>query len=333
MSQHASGASETAHGGKAPLVLAIDQSTSGTKALLFGGNGELLGRCDRPHRQKISENGWVSHDPMEIWENTLLAVKDLLEKTEKAGVSKGDIAALGISNQRETAMVWNEETGLPIADAVVWHCARGEGVCRELEQGGRAEAIREKSGLPLSPYFSAAKIAWILQNTPGIPEAQELRGKKLRAGTMDSWLVYKLTGGKSFYTDCSNAARTQLFNIREKCWDEELCQWFGIALAMLPQVLPSDGYFGETDLDGILPRPIPIRGVLGDSNGALFGQGCLQPGMIKTTYGTGSSVMMHVGEEPVKSENGLASSLAWGRRGRTEYVLEGNINYTGSVMK
>lgn len=334
MSQHASGASETAYGGKAPLVLAIDQSTSGTKALLFGGNGELLGRSDRPHRQKISENGWVSHDPMEIWENTLLAVKDLLEKTEKAGVSKGDIAALGISNQRETAMVWNGETGLPIADAVVWHCARGEGICREMEQGGRAEAIREKSGLPLSPYFSAAKIAWILQNTPGIPEeTQELREKKLCAGTMDSWLVYKLTGGKSFYTDCSNAARTQLFNIREKCWDEELCQWFGIAPAMLPQVLPSDGYFGETDLGGILPKPIPIRGVLGDSNGALFGQGCLQPGMIKTTYGTGSSVMMHVGEEPVKSENGLASSLAWGRRGRTEYVLEGNINYTGSVMK
>ena len=315
---------------RGPYVLAVDQSTSATKALLFDGEGELIGRSDRSHAQKISENGWVGHDPMEIWKNTLLAIQDVVEKT---GIPKEDIAVLGISNQRETAMVWDRETGLPIYDAVVWHCARGEIICRELEEAGKGETIREKSGLPLSPYFSAAKIAWILRNAPIPADRLEEAGKKLCAGTMDSWLIFKLTGGKCFFTDCSNAARTQLFHIEKKGWDPELCAWFGISPAMLAEVLPSDGNFGETDLEGFLPRPIPIRGVLGDSNGALFAQGCLQPGMIKTTYGTGSSVMMHVGKDPVRSGNGLASSLAWARNGRTEYVLEGNINYTGSVMK
>lgn len=303
-------------------ILAIDQSTSGTKALLFDGEGGLLGRRDLPHRQKINSLGWVSHDPLEIYQNTLEAVRLLLEET---GADPGDVQAVGISNQRETALLWDRETGLPVADAVVWQCARAADICRRL--GDKGESIRQRTGLNLSPYFPAAKWAWLLENTPG------LTGKRLCAGTIDVWLVYKLTGGAVFATDYSNASRTQLFNLHTLAWDEELCRWFGIGPALLPQVRMSDGFFGETDFEGLLPRPVPIRGVLGDSHGALFGQGCLTPGMVKATYGTGSSVMMHIGEKPVFSQGGVVTSLAWGMNGRVDYVLEGNINYTGAVTK
>ena len=305
-------------------VLSIDQSTSGTKALLFDETGKLIGRSDLPHRQKISEKGWVSHDSMEIYQNTVQAVKNLVEKLE---VNKADIAVLGISNQRETSLVWDRDTGLPVADAVVWQCARAKEICERPEIAGKAEEIRRKTGLNLSPYFPAAKIAWLLENTP------DLADKKLCAGTIDSWLVYKLTGGKSFKTDYSNASRTQLFDLNTLTWDGEICNLFGIPAEILPEVCMSDSDFGETDLEGILPRPIPIHGVLGDSHGALFGQGCHTPGMTKATYGTGSSVMMNVGEKPVFSDSGVVTSLAWGMNGKVHYVLEGNINYTGSVIK
>lgn len=303
-------------------ILAIDQSTSGTKALLFDGEGQLLGRRDLPHEQKINSQGWVSHDPMEIYRNTLETVRLLLEET---GADRGSIGAVGISNQRETALLWDRDTGLPVADAVVWQCARAAGICQRLAD--RGEAIQERTGLNLSPYFPAAKWAWLLENTPG------LAGKDLCAGTIDAWLVYKLTGGRVFATDYSNASRTQLFNLRTLSWDEEVCGWFGIGPAMLPEVRFSDSLFGETDFEGLLPHPVPIQGVLGDSHGALFGQGCLSPGMVKATYGTGSSVMMHIGERPVFSKKGLVTSLAWGMEGKVDYVLEGNINYTGAVTK
>ena len=303
-------------------ILAIDQSTSGTKALLFDGEGRLLGRHDLPHEQKINSQGWVSHDPMEIYRNTLETVRLLLEET---GIDRESIGAVGISNQRETALLWDRDTGLPVADAVVWQCARAAGICQRLAD--KAEAIQERTGLNLSPYFPAAKWAWILENTPG------LAGKNLCAGTIDAWLVYKLTGGRVFATDYSNASRTQLFNLRTLSWDEEVCGWFGIDPAMLPEVRFSDSLFGETDFEGLLPHPVPIHGVLGDSHGALFGQGCLSPGMVKATYGTGSSVMMHIGERPVFSKKGLVTSLAWGMEGKVDYVLEGNINYTGAVTK
>lgn len=306
----------------AKTVLAIDQSTSGTKALLFDERGELLGRHDLPHEQKINSQGWVSHDPMEIYRNALAAVKALLEET---AADPASIAALGISNQRETALVWDRDTGLPVADAVVWQCARAQGICNRIQNQG--ELVRQKTGLNLSPYFPAAKWAWLLENTP------ELAGKNLCAGTIDAWLVYKLTGGKVFATDYSNASRTQLFNLTTLEWDEELCKLFGVPVEILPQVRFSDGDFGQTDLEGLLPHPVPIRGVLGDSHGALFGQGCHKPGMIKATYGTGSSVMMHIGERPVFSQQGVVTSLAWGMEGKVSYVLEGNINYTGAVTK
>ncbi len=303
-------------------LLAIDQSTSGTKALLFDEAAQLIARSDLPHRPKISENGWVAHDPMEIWENTKSVVRMVVEK---AGINKGDIVGLGISNQRETALVWDRETGVPVYDAIVWQCARGAKICEGLSD--HAEMIRERTGLRLSPYFSAAKIAWVLQNAP------DLAGKKLCAGTVDSWLVFKMTKGAEFRCDYSNASRTQLFNIRTLSWDPDICALFGVGPDTLPTVTDSDGLYGYTDLDGYFDTPIPIHGVLGDSHGALFGQGCLTPGMIKATFGTGSSVMMNIGDKPIFSDAGVVTSLAWCMGGKVNYVLEGNINYTGSVIK
>lgn len=307
-------------------VLGIDQSTQGTKALLFDEEGALICRTDLPHRQYINEKGWVEHDPEEIYINTLAVVKNLVEK---AGINKNDLAVLGISNQRETAMVWNRTTGKPVYNAVVWQCARGARICEEIEKAGDADMIRSHTGLQLSPYFSAAKIAWVLKNVEGV---QEIADKsELCCGTIDSWLVYKLTGGKEFRTDYSNASRTQMFNISELKWDKQVCGLFGIPTTALPEVTDSDGKYGTTNFDGYLDHEIPIRGVLGDSHGALFGQGCVEKGMIKSTYGTGSSVMMNIGEEPVFS-NRVVTSLAWKLGGEVNYVLEGNINYTGAVI-
>ena len=303
-------------------ILAIDQSTSGTKALLFDEDARLIGRSDLPHKQKISENGWVAHDPMEIWENTKGVARAIIEKT---GINKDEVIGIGISNQRETALVWDRDTGLPVYDAIVWQCARGAKICEGLSD--YAEMVREHTGLRLSPYFSAAKIAWVLQN------AGDLSGRHLCCGTIDSWLVFKMTHGKEFRCDYSNASRTQLFNIRTLSWDSEICSIFGIDPETLPTVTDSDGLYGYTDLDGYFSKEIPIHGVLGDSHGALFGQGCLTPGMIKATFGTGSSVMMNIGEKPIFSDAGIVTSLAWSMDGKVNYVLEGNINYTGSVIK
>lgn len=307
-------------------VLGIDQSTQGTKALLFDQEGSLLCRCDLPHKQYIDEKGWVEHDPEEIYNNTVQTVKNLVEK---AGIDKNEIAVLGISNQRETAMVWERATGKPVYNAVVWQCARGAAICEEIEKEGNGELVRSHTGLQLSPYFSAAKIAWVLQNVEGA--AEKAAKGELCCGTIDSWLVYKLTGGKEFRTDYSNASRTQMFNITSLSWDEEVCGLFKIPTCCLAEVTDSDGEFGVTDFDGYLDMPIPIRGVLGDSHGALFGQGCIEKGMIKTTYGTGSSIMMNIGKNPVFSKR-VVTSLAWKLDGEVNYVLEGNINYTGAVI-
>lgn len=310
----------------AGYVLGIDQSTQGTKALLFDKAGALLCRADLPHEQIIDDKGWVEHDPEEIYKNTVQTVKDLVKK---AKIDKGDIKVLGISNQRETALVWDRDTGKPVYNAVVWQCARGASICEEIEQQGQAAKVRSRTGLQLSPYFSAAKIAWILRNTPGAQEKAD-RGE-LCCGTIDSWLVYKLTGGREFRTDYSNASRTQMFHVGNLKWDDEVCGLFGIPTACLAEVTDSDGDYGTTDFDGFLKKPIPIRGVMGDSHGALFGQGCLNKGMIKATYGTGSSIMMNIGETPVFSET-VVTSLAWKIDGKVNYVLEGNINYTGAVI-
>ena len=309
-------------------VLAIDQSTAGTKALVFAGNGKLVGRADLPHRQIVNEQGWVEHDPEEILQNTLAVAAAVVAKT---GIDKADIAAIGISNQRETALAWDAATGKPVYNAIVWQCARGEAICNRISAAGHSDLVRTTTGLHLSPYFSAAKLAWILENVPAAQIAA--RQGNLRCGNIDSWLVYNLTHGAEFKTDYSNASRTQLFNLTTCRWDETVCTLFNLETAMLPQVCDSNSLFGLTDLGGLLPGPVPIHGVLGDSHGALFGQGCLETGMIKSTYGTGSSVMMNIGTQPIFTDSGIVTSIAWGMDGTVNYVLEGNINYTGAVMK
>ena len=308
-------------------IVSVDQSTQGTKALLFNDEGKLLYRCDLPHEQKINENGWVSHDPVEIYRNTVKVVGNLISES---GISPEDVVCVGISNQRETALVWDKLTGLPIADAVVWQCSRGSYICERESVKSSSEYIREHTGLNLSPYFSAAKIAWVLENTECAEE--KIKEGRIACGTVDSWLVYKLTGGKEFKTDYSNASRTQLFDIRRLCWDEKICSLFGVPVDSLPEVCMSDSLFGYTTFEGLFPQPVPIHSVMGDSHGALFGQGCLTPGTAKATYGTGSSIMMNVGDSVIESRNGLVSSIAWGMNGSVTYVLEGNINYTGAVI-
>ena len=303
-------------------ILAIDQSTSATKAFLYDEDGVPRARNSLPHRQIISGGGMVSHDPMEIYRNTVDVVKGLVEDS---GIGKSDIAALGISSQRETALVWDRTTGLQVNDAVVWHCVRGKPQCDRIAEF--ADEIQAITGLALSPYFSAAKIAWILENAVNAP------ANNLCAGTMDSWLIFKLTGGRVFATDYSNASRTQLFDINRLQWSSEACSLFGIDPAILPEIKYSDAYFGETDFEGLFERPIPIRSAMGDSHASLFGHGCIKPGMVKATYGTGSSIMMHIGGKPIFNNKGLATSLAWNMDGNAEYVLEGNINYSCAVME
>ena len=306
-------------------VLSVDQSTQGTKALIFDEAGKMLARADLPHRQIINEAGWVSHDPEEIYQNLLKTVRMAVEK---AGIDPESIACMGISNQRETSAAWDKATGKPVCDAIVWQCARAADVCAAVEKTGIGETVRTNTGIPISPYFPAAKLAWILQN---VPEAKALnRKRQLCVGTVDAWLVYKLTG--EYRTDYSNASRTQLFNIRTLQWDREICAAFGIDADDLPKVTDSDAVFGETDLGGWLSRKIPVCGVLGDSHAALFGHGCLEKGMAKATYGTGSSIMMNIGPAFAASQNGLVTSLAWKHRGAVSYVMEGNINYTGAVI-
>lgn len=311
-------------------ILAIDQSTSGTKAILFDQSARFVGRADLPHRQIIHANGYVEHDGLEIYQNVIGSAKKVLEQE---GVSPSQIVAVGISNQRETAIMWDRTSGQPVYNAIVWQCARGTDICRHLEEQDPdfPQLVRERTGLQLSPYFSAAKLSWITQNVEGVRE--KMQAGDICASTIDGWLIWKLTGGKSFRTDYSNASRTQLFNIHSLEWDEDLCRAFGILPSALPEVCFSDSLFGESNFEGLFDRKIPIYAAMGDSHAALFGQGCTESGTGKATYGTGSSVMIHVGDKPIVSQKGLVSSIAWGMNGRVSYVLEGNINYTGAVIK
>lgn len=312
-------------------VIGIDQSTQGTKALLFDKKGRLVGRMSKEHRQIVSPEGWVSHDPEEIYKNVVYVVDRLLKKLQ---ISPDNVRAAGISNQRETSLVWRCDTGKTVGNAIVWQCARASQLCERIrkENGGDrfAGEVFSKTGIVLSAYFPAAKWAWILENEPGAMDLAQ--AGKLCFGTIDTWLVYKLTKGQSYKTDYSNASRTQLYHIFEKRWDASVADCFGIDTKWLAQVCDSDSIFGYSDFEGIFKKAIPICGVIGDSQAALFGQGALEPGMVKCTYGTGSSVMMNTGDEAILSDNGLLTSLAWGRGGKIKYVLEGNINYSGAVI-
>ena len=308
-------------------IIGIDQSTQGTKALLFDGEGHLLRRTDLPHRQIINEKGWVSHDLNEIYSNTVQTVKTLVTE---AKIQPEEVAGIGISNQRETTASWDRKTGEPLEYAIVWQCGRASGIAQEIAEKGCAEEIREATGLQLSAYFPAAKMAWLLRNG-GEERQNRAKNGELCLGTIDSWLIYKLTGG-AFKTDYSNASRTQLFNLKMLSWDEKICGIFDIPVCALAEVCDSDAVYGMTTMEGLFANPVPICGVLGDSHAALFAQHCHSPGQLKVTYGTGSSAMMNTGAEIVRSSNGLASSVAWSFRGKTDYVLEGNINYSGAVI-
>ena len=308
-------------------VIGLDQSTQGTKAILTDAHGGIVSKAFLPHEQIISPEGWVSHDGEEIFRNCVRVIRQLVEES---GISKKSIAAIGISNQRETTIAWDKTTGAPVGHAIVWQCARAKEITDAVTDEAFRQRVREKTGIPLSPYFPAAKAAWILKHNE---RARRLAEEgQLCIGTVDSWLVYQLTEGAVFKTDYSNASRTQLFNIRTLRWDEEICGVFGIPVTALAQVEDSDGDFGATTLQGFFDAPVPIRSVLGDSHAALFGQGCVKPGMAKATYGTGSSIMMNIGPAYKESESGLVTSLAWSRSGHADYVLEGNINYAGAVI-
>lgn len=308
-------------------MISIDQSTQGTKALLFSEKGELCVRTDLAHRQIVNEQGWVSHDGEEIYQNTMQVIRNALKL---AKVRPEDVAGIGISNQRETAIMWDRETGRPLDHAVVWQCARAARICEREGIQQMAEQVRLRTGLKLSPYFTAAKICWLLENVEGA--AAKAKQHKVCHGTMDAYLVYRMTKGAVYATDYSNASRTQLFNIFELKWDEEICKAFGIDTADLPEIRDSNACFGYTDCEGLFEKPVPIHAVMGDSHAALFGQNCRSDGKTKVTYGTGSSIMMNIGTTPILSRNGLVTSLAWGLSGRPEYVLEGNLNYTGAVI-
>lgn len=307
-------------------ILSVDQSTQSTKAFLFDEGGTLVAKKILLHRQIIDDYGWVSHDGEEIYENTIRVMQDVVKESK---ADPGDILAIGLCNQRETSIIWDRQTGKPLAPAIVWQCSRAKEICEREEIAASSELVREKTGLQLSPYFPAAKLRWLLENTQVQSEADSLR---LGMGTMDSYLVNRLTNGSVYATDHSNASRTQLFNIYDLQWDQDLCDLFDINIKDLPEVRNSDACYGYTYCEGFFQNPVPIYAVLGDSHASLFGQNCTQPGLVKATYGTGSSIMMNIGTKPVRSKNGLVTSLAWKIGDKAEYVLEGNLNYTGAVI-
>ena len=311
------------------IVLAIDQSTQGTKAVLFDSDGNMLAKRTRLHDQLINDKGWVSHDAEQIMTNVLAAARDVCKA---AGVKQGEVRAVGISNQRETCLAWDRVTREPLAPAIVWQCGRATELCQGLVAAhpGVDGLVKEQSGLSLSPYFSAAKMAWLLQNVPEVIAAAD-RGT-LCLGTIDSWLVFKLTQEHASLTEPSNACRTQLLDLRTAEWSPRLLQVFGVPREALATVCPSDSVFGHTTMGGLFETPVPICCVLGDSQAALAAQNCVNPGDLKATYGTGSSVMMQVGADSVVSTHGLVSSIAWQFGDERSYVLEGNLNYTGAVI-
>lgn len=310
-------------------ILAIDQSTSGTKALLTDRNGMVLARCSEEHAQHYPKPGWVEHDPLEIYANVQ---KCALAVIRQAGISASELAILTITNQRETAVLWDRVTGEPVCNAIVWQCQRTAARCGEYRAAGHEASVTAKTGLMLDPYFSAAKWGWMLEHAAGARE--KLAEGRLLAGTIDSWLVWKLTGGKVHATDYTNASRTSLFNIHTLEWDEEMCALFGVPSSLLPEVKYSDEVFGYTEAGGWLGEPaVPISGVIGDSQAALFGNLCLEEGMAKATYGTGTSVLMNVGARPAPAGSGLVQTIAWGREGIVTYALEAVIRTSGDSLK
>ncbi|MDO6356011.1 glycerol kinase GlpK [Caloramator sp. CAR-1] len=308
-------------------ILALDQGTTSSRAIVFDKEGNIVSIAQKEFTQIYPRAGWVEHDPIEIWA-TQIGVAN--EAMAKAGLTSGDIAAIGITNQRETTVVWDKITGKPIYNAIVWQCRRTSGICDDLKDRGYADLIMEKTGLVLDAYFSGTKIKWILDNVEGAREKAE-KGELL-FGTIDTWLIWNLTGGRVHVTDYSNASRTLLYNIYELKWDDEILEILNIQKSMLPEVKESSCIYGYTATD-VIGGEIPISGIAGDQQAALFGQGCFEKGMAKNTYGTGCFMLMNTGEKPVKSKKGLLTTIAWGVDGKVEYALEGSIFMAGAVVQ
>ena len=308
-------------------ILALDQGTTSSRAIIFDNEGKIINVAQKEFTQIYPKAGWVEHDPLEIWDTQIGVAKEVLDK---AGITAEQIAAIGITNQRETTVVWDKNTGEPVYNAIVWQCRRTASICDDLKNKGMVETIRQKTGLLIDAYFSGTKVKWILDNVEGAREKAE-KGDLL-FGNIDTWLIWNLTGGKVHVTDYSNASRTMLFNINTLEWDEDILKELNIPKSMLPAAKPSSFVYGLTDKE-LLGAEIPISGAAGDQQAALFGQACFQPGMAKNTYGTGCFMLMNTGEKLVGSNNGLLTTIAWGLNGKVEYALEGSIFVAGAAVQ
>ena len=310
-------------------MLAIDQGTTGTTAMVFNHDSATVGEAYSEFTQHYPQPGWVEHDANEIWDVSMQVVQDALED---AGVSPGDLAAIGITNQRETVVMWDRESGEPVHNAIVWQDRRGAGICGELSEQGYDDMVRDKSGLVIDAYFSGSKVQWLLDNVEGLKE--RARNGEIAMGTIDTWLIYKLTGGREHVTDYSNASRTMMYNIFDLEWDDELLEMLGgVPREILPEVKPSSYVYGNTDAE-VFGAEVPVAGVAGDQQAALFGEVAFEKGLTKNTYGTGSFALMNTGTEPIKSRNDLLTTIAWGLGDEpVEYALEGAIFITGAAVQ
>ncbi|SHM99673.1 glycerol kinase GlpK [Gracilibacillus kekensis] len=310
------------------FILSIDQGTTSSRAIIFNQKGEIVEVAQREFEQFFQNSGWVEHDANEIWTSVLACIAEVIRK---ADIEASQIASIGITNQRETAVVWDKDSGKPIYKAIVWQSRQTEDICRELREQGYQDTFRQKTGLLVDAYFSGTKVKWILDHVEGAREKAD-QGKLL-FGTIDTWLIYKMTGGKVHVTDYSNASRTLMYNIYELKWDDELLDILGVPKSMLPEVRSSSEVYGETIDYHFFGQNVPIAGAAGDQQAALFGQACFEKGMVKNTYGTGCFMLMHTGEEPVRSDHGLLTTLACGVDGKIEYALEGSIFVAGSAVQ
>ncbi|WP_457652406.1 glycerol kinase GlpK [Rhodocaloribacter sp.] len=310
-----------------PFILALDQGTTSSRAIVFDHHGQILTVAQREFEQLFPQPGWVEHDAEEIWATQLAVAREALDE---AGLTAADVAAIGITNQRETTVVWDRETGWPIHHAIVWQDRRTSDFCGALKAEGHEALFRERTGLVLDPYFSGTKVRWLLDHVEGA-RAKAAAGE-LAFGTIDAWLVWNLTGGRVHVTDPSNASRTLLFNIHTGDWDDDLLRILDVPRSLLPEVRSSSEVYGMT-AEGLFDAAIPIAGIAGDQQAALFGQLCTKPGMVKNTYGTGCFMLMNTGTEAVPSKNNLLTTVAWERGGRTEYALEGSIFIAGAVVQ
>lgn len=308
-------------------IMALDQGTTSSRCIIFDHSGAMLASAQKEFAQHYPKPGWVEHDAAEIWETTLEVARGAMAK---AGLSAADIAAIGITNQRETTVVWDKETGAPVCPAIVWQCRRTAPMADALAASGWAEKIRQRTGLVPDAYFSGTKLRWILDKIPGARRGAE--EGRLLFGTIDSWLIWNLTGGRAHVTDVTNASRTMLFDIRRLRWDPELLELFGIPEQMLPKVQPSSCIYGETE-PALFGGKIPVAGAAGDQQSALFGQCCFEAGDVKNTYGTGCFLLMHTGSEPVFSKNGLITTIAASGPGRIRYALEGSVFTAGAAVQ